>query len=160
MGWAWRLSTDGSLGAFLERSVHRVEALSGRIEQSRSEERHEESRKPLRLMEAASRATAFDAETVLAIEQARHEKTPQPSQLLLLDRRDDGRVEGHRRAPRRLDARFQLGSRTRSTGDADNERVPVGISVEAGQHLPNALGRSADIDRGFNYAHEFFCLSS
>src|SRR6478672_11572607 len=91
------------LGVCFKRSVHRLETSSCRLQELGPEQRHQDAREPLGLVEATASRPLLQTEGVLAVEEAGHEQAAAPAQLPLLRERDHSRLEGHRPASRRLD---------------------------------------------------------
>src|SRR3984893_8393031 len=101
----------------------------------------------LLLRETALSLQRLDAETVLAIEEARDEQMTEPTERARRRNLENSRAEGHRRAAGRSDPHGQTRAREQLARDLADEGIPLGIGGEISQHAPNRLWRRGDGER-------------
>jgi hypothetical protein len=103
--------------------------------------------------EDSSSVEFFDLEYVLTVEQPRHEQVPKPTQLAVgFDLHHRG-AKGQPPSAGGPHAHHELLLDLRSPIHSTYKRVPLGISGEVGEHLPDTLGGSFYLDLGTQLLH-------
>jgi hypothetical protein len=119
------MATSLSLGSFLERSAHVVEAAVRRGQQ-RARERNQDPREPLRLdVSAAATFSRMDLMDVFTVEDAGDPETTQPAERPRWDDGSDGRSERPGFFTGRPDDHPKLLADLERTLGLDDERVPL-----------------------------------
>jgi hypothetical protein len=95
----------------------------------------------------------FDLEYVLAVEQPRHQQVPEPAQLAVGFGLYHSGAKGHPLSAGGSHAYHELLVDLRSPIHSTYERVPLRISGEVGEQLPNVLGGSFYLDLRMQLLH-------
>jgi hypothetical protein len=124
----------------LEGPVHPAEALQGGPGDEGQQERGQQAAERLLLGHAGpARPGGLDGEAMLAVEQARHQQVAEPAEPAGGLGLQDLGTKGGRPAAGEAHPQLEPAAGGGPAAGLDDERVPVGIGGEVGQHLPDAF---------------------
>src|SRR5262245_11992614 len=90
---------------------------------------------------------------MLAIEEAGHPQMAKPAQFSVGLGRQDGRAKRHPFPAGWQDEDMKAGTCLDLAFDPADKRIPLRVSGEVGEHLPDSLGGSVDLDLGVDLFH-------